>query len=385
MRTICLLGASGNIGSQSLDVIEADPASFCLKAISVGHHVEKIPDILKRFPTIAFVAVQEYEDAEKLKVQYPNIKVYGGEEGIETLIEESGCDLIENAIVGFAGLVPSLTALRLGKVLCLSNKESLVVGGELVKTLLATGKGVIWPIDSEHAALSKCLRKVNRQAVDKLVVTASGGAFRNLSRAELTNVTPAMALQHPTWKMGPKITIDSATMMNKGFELIEAHYLFDWPLERMEVLLHDESQVHSALLLKDGSYVADVGPADMHGPIAYALYEGEKPYTVQRVEKLSELGEFHFHKFDPDRYPAVNMCLEAQESGGVMPCVLNAANEEAVKLFLNGELPFLKIEKACALALESIPNIMKPTLRDLLRTDAYTRLLIERKFKGKEC
>ena len=383
MRTLCLLGASGNIGSQSLDVIAADPASFCLKAVSVGHHVEKIPDILKRFPSIAFVCVEEESDKEKLANAYPNLKLYSGDDGLVSLIEESNCEVVENALVGFAGLVPSLTSLRLGKILCLSNKESLVVGGELAKALLATTKSVIWPIDSEHAALSKCLRMVNRQAVDKLIVTASGGAFRKLSRDELASVTPEMALKHPTWTMGPKITIDSATMMNKGFELIEAHYLFDWPLSRMEVLLHDESEVHSALLLKDGSYVADVGPADMHGPIAYALYEGKKPYTVQRVEKLSELGDYHFRAFDPERYPAVGMCLEAQESGGVMPCVLNAANEEAVKLFLAGKIPFLEIERACALALRSLPNIMKPTLRDLLRTDAYTRLLIARKYGSK--
>jgi len=383
MRKICLLGASGNIGSQSLEVIGGDPSAFSLVAISIGHHVEKIPDILKRFPAVTYCCVQEEGDVAALSAAFPAVKFFSGDEGLKSLIAESDCDIVENALVGFVGLVPSLTTLRLGKILCLSNKESLVVGGGLVQTLLNTGKGVIYPIDSEHAAIYKCLREVNRQAVDELVLTASGGAFRHLSRGELVGVTPEKALQHPTWQMGPKITVDSATMMNKGFELIEAHYLFDWPLSRMKIILHDESQVHSALLLKDGSYVADVGPADMKGPIAFALSEGKKPYTLQRAKELTDLGPYHFHAFDPERYPAVGMCLQAIEAGGVMPCILNAANEEAVRLFLSGAIPFLDIERACAYALRSLPNITKPTLREILSSDAYARLLVRRKFGSK--
>ena len=383
MKKICLLGASGNIGSQSLDVIGSDPSAFSLVAISIGHHIEKIPEILQRFPFVAFCCVEEEGAVATLSAQFPSVKFYSGDEGLKSLIAESGCDIVENALVGFVGLVPSLTALRLGKILCLSNKESLVVGGELIQTLLSNGTGVIYPIDSEHSAIYKCLREVNRQAVDQLVLTASGGAFRKLGRGELVGVTPARALEHPTWKMGPKITIDSATMMNKGFELIEAHYLFDWPLNRMKIILHDESQVHSALLLKDGTYVADVGPADMKGPIAFALSEGKKPYSVQRAKELTDLGPYHFHAFDPERYPAVGMCIQAQEKGGVMPCILNAANEEAVRLFLAGEISFLDIERACAYALRSLPNIMKPTLREILSSDAYARLLIRRKFGSK--
>lgn len=383
MRKLCLLGASGNIGSQSLDVIEKDPASFSLIAISIGHHIEKIPAIIARFPSVAYLCIGDEEKVEETKALYPSLHVYSGEDGLNSLIEESGCDMVENAIVGFAGLTPTLTSLRLGKILCLANKESLVVGGELVKALLATTKSVLYPIDSEHVALSKCLSKVNRQAVDKLIVTASGGAFRSLSRSELSEVTPEQALNHPTWKMGPKITVDSDTMMNKGFELIEAHYFFDWPVGRMEIILHEESEVHSALLLKDGTYVADVGPADMHGPIAYALYEEKKPFEVQRVEKLSLLGaKYHFHKFDEDRFPAVALCLEALADGGTAPCVLNAANEEADRLFLAGKLPFDEIEHVCSYVLRNIPNKENPTLRDLYRADAYARLLAKRKFGG---
>jgi 1-deoxy-D-xylulose-5-phosphate reductoisomerase len=380
MRKICLLGASGNIGTQSLDIIEKDPSSFSLVAISVGHQVNKIPGILERFPTIQFICVEEQADAEVLQKAEPKRHVFWGEEGLKSLISESGCDLIENALVGFSGLVPSLCALQNDKILCLANKESLVVGGEFINRLLKQGKGKLYPIDSEHVALAKCLGKVNRSEVEELVITGSGGAFRKLSRNELFNVTPEMALNHPTWKMGPKITIDSATMMNKGFEVIEAHYLFDWPVEKIEVVLHDESEVHSALLLKDGTYLAEVNKPDMHGPISYALYEAKKPYEVEHEQRLTDFGPYHFHQFDGERYPAVGMCLNALKEGGTALAILNAANEEADHLFLSGRIPFLEIEKVCGLALRNIPHIMKPTLRDVLTADSLTRIYLQRRY-----
>jgi len=382
MRHVALLGASGNIGSQSLDLFAADRTSFELDAISVGHHVERIPVILKIFPTIRFVCVQEQADALALGDANPELSISWGDEGLVDLLEKSGCDMVENALVGFAGLVPSLTALRLDKILCLANKESLVVGGDLIERLLAQGKGSLYPIDSEHVALAKCLSRVKREDVERLVITASGGAFRKLSRSELKNVTPEMALQHPTWKMGAKITVDSATMMNKGFEVIEAHYLFDWPVEKIEILLHDESEVHSLLLMKDGSYFADVGKPDMHGPIAYALYEGKSPFEVRHEKGIRDFGDYHFKAFDPARYPAVPLALKALRNGGIETTILNAANEEAVRLFLEGKIPFLDIEQACSLALANFPNIMRPTLRDIQTSDALARLYVRRKFAG---
>jgi 1-deoxy-D-xylulose-5-phosphate reductoisomerase len=380
MKKLCLLGASGNIGTQSLDIIEKDPASFSLVAISVGHQVDKIEGLLTRFPSIQFVCVIEESDAKTLQKAHEKLHVFWGDDGLKSLISESGCEMVENALVGFSGLVPSLCALQNNKILCLANKESLVVGGDFINRLLKQGKGRLYPIDSEHVALAKCLGKVNRSDVEELVITASGGAFRKLGRSELTNVTPEMALNHPTWKMGPKITIDSATMMNKGFEVIEAHYLFDWPVDRIEVVLHDESEVHSALLLKDGTYVAEVNKPDMHGPISYALYEAKKPYEVEREKHLADFGPYHFHQFDGERYPAVGMCLDALKEGGTALAILNAANEEADHLFLSGRIPFLEIEKVCGLALRNIPNIMKPTLRDVLTADSLTRIYIHRKF-----
>jgi len=382
MRKVALLGASGNIGSQSLDLFAADRASFTLTAISVGHHVEKIEGILQSFPTITSVCVQEEADAKSLQKAHENLKVTWGDEGLVELLETGDFDMAENALVGFSGLVPSITALRLGKILCLANKESLVVGGEIIERMLAQGSGKLYPIDSEHVAIAKCLSKVKRDDVERLVITASGGAFRKLSRGELKNVTPEMALQHPTWKMGAKITIDSATMMNKGFEVIEAHYLFDWPVDKIEVLLHDESEVHSLLLMKDGSYYADVGKPDMHGPIAYALYEGKAPFEVRHEKGIHDFGDYHFKAFDPVRYPAVPMALKALRNGGIETTVLNAANEEAVHLFLEGKISFLDIEHACSLALANFPNIMRPTLRDILTTDSLTRLYVRRKFGG---
>jgi 1-deoxy-D-xylulose-5-phosphate reductoisomerase len=380
MRHVALLGASGNIGSQSLDLFSSDRTSFELEAISVGHHVEKIPAILAAFPTIHFVCVEEEAAALALSKEHPELKVSWGDEGLVELLEGCNCDMVENALVGFSGLVPSLTALRLNKILCLANKESLVVGGTLIERLLAQGKGKLYPIDSEHVALAKCLSRVKREDVERLVITASGGAFRKLSRSELTNVTPEMALQHPTWKMGAKITIDSATMMNKGFEVIEAHYLFDWPVDKIEILLHDESEVHSLLFMKDGSYYADVGKPDMHGPIAYALYEGKAPFEVRHEKGIHDFGDYHFKAFDPKRYPAVGIALKALKEGGIETAVLNAANEEAVHLFLEGKIPFLDIEQACSLALANFPNIMRPTLRDIQTSDALARLYVHRKF-----
>lgn len=380
MRKVLLLGASGNIGCQTLDLLKLDPSSFSLVGISVGHKIEKIPSILASFPSIGFLCVEEESDYETLRKSYPSLKLYWGDEGLKEIIGESGADMVVNALVGFSGLVPTLVTLQSNKILCLANKESLVVGGEIVKRLLLVGGGKLYPIDSEHVALAKCLSVVDRSDVEEFLITASGGAFRNKTRDELAKVTVDDALNHPTWTMGPKITVDSDTMFNKGFEVIEAHYLFDWPIKKIKILLHDESNVHSLLLLKDGTYVADVSHPDMHGPIAYALYEGKVPFKPTRVSSLEELKPFHFHSFDAERYPAVTIALEAIKDGGNRGAVLNAAVEEADRLFLKGKLPFIMIEKVVAFALKSIPNVYKPTLREIMEADAYTRLLVTRRF-----
>ncbi len=382
MRKVLLLGASGNIGSQTLDILEKDRASFELIGISVGKRVEKIADIISRFPNIKYCCLQNEEDVAKLKETYPNLTIYSGDEGLKDIIKESGSDMVVNALVGFAGLVPSLVSLENNKILCLANKESLVVGGDKINRLLNEGKGKLYPIDSEHVALAKCLSRVNRNDVDKLIVTASGGSFRKLKRNQLKDVTVEDALNHPTWSMGKKITIDSATMFNKGFEVIEAYQLYHFPLEKIEVLMHDESYVHSAILMKDGTYYADVCKPDMHGPIEYALYEGKNKFEVFHAGNMNDFGNFTFHKFDKERYPAVGIALDALKEGGLMTTVLNAAVEEADYLFLDKKIPFLSIEAIVSKALSHFPNKTNPTLRDILSTDAYTRLYIRQKFGG---
>lgn len=383
MRKVLLLGASGNIGVQSLDIFEYDRESFELVGISVGKQTDQIEDILKRFPSIVGVYCIDSEFAEDLAKRHANLHVFSGEDGLSRLIKDSPADMVENALVGFSGLVPSITALEENKILCLANKESLVVAGDLVNRLLDEGHGKMWPIDSEHVAIAKCLSRVNPDDVEKIIITGSGGAFRNLSIDELDDVTPEMALNHPTWKMGAKITIDSDTMMNKGFEVIEAHHLFRVSTDKVQVVLHDESHLHSALLLKDGTIVGDVSKPDMHGPIAYALYEGKTPYEVYKVKRLEDFGPYHFHEFNEKRYPAVPLCLEALKRGGTATAVLNGANEEAIRLFLERKIKFSDIVKVNEIALNHFDNIINPTLTDMVRMDKEARLFV-RNTLGKE-
>ena len=382
MRKILLLGASGSIGSQSLDILRRDRQSFLLTAFSVGFHIEKISEILNDFPSVTSICVRREEDYESLKAQYPNIKFYWGDEGLKEIAEESDYDMAVNALVGFSGLVPSVSVLRRDKILALANKESLVVGGGLIKKLLKEGHGKLYPIDSEHVAIAKLLSRVDINDVEKILITASGGSFRNMSLQELENVTPEMALNHPTWKMGPKITIDSATMMNKGFEVIEAMVLFDLPSSKIEILMHDESHVHSLLKMKDGTYLADISVPDMHGPIEYALYESRVDFDLVKANKLSDFGDYHFHKFDPNRFKAPVIAVSAYEAGGDETTILNAANEEAVYAFLDGKIPFTHIEKEVERALSKIAFDKEGvSLRKILQLDQLTRMYCRKRFE----
>ncbi len=376
MKNVLLLGASGSIGSQTLDILEKDPSSFRLISFSVGHQISKIPAILGRFPSVKSICVLEKENAEALKRKYPSIDFHYGDEGILELISEKAIDMVVNAIVGFAGLFPTLKTLELNKTLCLANKESLVVGGKFVNDLLEKGHGTLYPIDSEHVAIAKCLSKVDRNDVKRLILTGSGGAFRSLPISSLKDVTPEMALKHPTWKMGARITIDCATMMNKGFEVVEAKELFGFPYSRISIILHDESQVHSLIELNDGTYLADIGAPDMHGPIEYALREGKNDFDVVSFRSFEELKGLHFHEFDPKRYPAVPLALKAASLPLGATSVLNAADEEAVRLFLEKKISFLDIYKIVSEAIEKIEmDVKKPD--DLKRIDNLTREFVK--------
>ncbi len=384
MKDILLLGASGSIGTQSLDVLEKHHSKFRLKGISIGHQIDKIPAILNRFPSVSHICVQEEKDFSYLKEEYPSLHWFFGDEGLVSIVKECPSQMVVNSLVGFVGLVPSLTALNEDKILCLANKESLVVGGELIQKTLDSGKGKLYPIDSEHVAIAKLLSCIDPDQLDKVLITASGGSFRSKARRELADVTPEMALAHPTWSMGAKITIDSATMMNKGFEVIEAIRLFRLPLNQIEILMHDESWVHSLVLLKDGTYLADVSKPDMRGPIEYALMMGDVPFTPVKVRKLSELAPYHFHKFDPKRYLSPGIALDAYRAGGTCTATLNAANEEAVFAFLNGKISFLDIDTFVRSATTSLPVIQHPSLRQIRTADAYARLFIQKKMKRRE-
>ena len=380
MMKILLLGASGSIGEQTLDILKHDPKHFVLEGFSVGKRVYKIDSILTDFPTVKHIVVQNEEDYLSLKDKYPHINFYYGDQGLIDIIDNCKCDMMVNALVGFVGLVPTVHALKNNIDVALSNKEAIVVGGEILKQILKTSKAKIYPIDSEHVAIDKCL-KGNKSDLKRIILTASGGSFRHLTREQLKDVTVEEALKHPSWSMGNKITIDSATMMNKGFEMIEAYYLFDVPMHKIDIVLHDESKVHSLIECKDGSFVADIGPSDMRIPIAYALYKKKRKAKPSSTLALKDFMTFHFHEFDEKRFPCVTFAKKALKHKGTMPAVLNAANEEAVYAFLNKEISFLEIEKIIETCMNSHRVIDNPTLEDLVYVDKITRQEVRRLIK----
>ncbi|MFA5236136.1 MAG: 1-deoxy-D-xylulose-5-phosphate reductoisomerase [Bacilli bacterium] len=375
MTTLCLLGASGSIGKQTLDVIEAFPGRFSLKSFSVGDRIHLIDGILSRHPEVTAITVKDAALVEALKQKYPQIAFFSGDDGLIELLKHVPVAMVVNALVGFVGLAPTLYALKHGLDVALANKEALVVGGPLVKAAQEEGHSQLYPIDSEHVALDKLLAHEKRQAVRQLILTASGGPLYRLGREELKHVTIEQALAHPTWSMGPKITIDSATMMNKGFEIIEAHYLFDFPIKDIEVWIHPTSKIHSMIQMVDGTLLADVGLNNMHIPIAYALFKRKRvclPFL--KYEPTPEtLGLLELRRVAPERFPALALAREAVAVGGTLPAVLNAANEVAVQAFLKSELRFDQIEAVVETLMHGHNVILKPTLDDLIRTDYWAR------------
>ena len=382
MMKVCLLGASGSIGTQTIDVMDKNPKDFELVAFSIGRKVKKIKQILLKHPAVKYICLQDEEAAIRYQKKYPGITFYFGDSGLNELITNSKVDMVVNALVGFVGLKPTLTALENDLIVCLANKEALVVGGELVNKLLNEGHGKLFPIDSEHVALAKCL-SIDDKDVDKLVITASGGAFRNLSREQLVEVKASDALKHPTWKMGEKITIDCATMVNKTFEIIEAHYLFGYPRERIDVLLHDESLIHSLVKYNNGLYRLDYGKHDMRIPIKWALYQGLTDFQTALVDDYHVYKKCHFHQFDIKRYPVVKWAEVVIKDKGTYGAVLNASNEVAVQAFLKSEIPFLMIEEIIDHFMDTHKNINNPNYDTLELIDniirKQTREYVERR------
>lgn len=382
MKKIILLGASGSIGTQTLDVILHHPEEFELVAFSVGKRIETVKRILAQFD-VKEVCVQEACDARKLEKEYPHVHFTSGDDGLCELVSLPIGDMVVNALVGFVGLKPTLHAIAQHKDIALANKETLVVGGKFVNEAIQKHHVTLTPIDSEHSAIFQCLQGVRKQDVDRLIITASGGSFRDKKREELAHVSVSEALAHPNWKMGSKITIDSATLMNKGFEVIEAHYLFDMDYDHIDVLIHRESIIHSLVQTKDMALLAQMGTADMRLPIQYAL-SVPKRYALLGGEKcdLSKVATLHFEKPDVDRFPLLACAYACGKKEGNACAILNGANEVAVEAFLNGEIEFLDIERLIFMALEKIEYLPDASLDQIYETDAKTRLYVKERVKG---
>jgi 1-deoxy-D-xylulose-5-phosphate reductoisomerase len=355
VKRIVILGATGSIGAQALDVIGGSP-ELELVGLSAQSSWETVVSAAQAHG-VGRIALADAAAAAEAARAWPEGEVLGGPEGVARLVAESGADLVLNSIVGSAGLGPTVVALSEGIDLALANKESLVVGGELVMALAEATGARILPVDSEHAALAQLIgaeRDAGPGTVERLTITASGGPFRGYTRERLRDVTAQQALTHPTWSMGAKITIDSATLMNKGLEVIEAHHLFGIGYERIDVLVHPQSIVHGLVTLCDGAVLAHLGCPDMRVPIAYALHYPERTeLEVERLD-LAAVGSLTFEEPDLEAFPALGLAREAALAGGTAPCVLNAANEIAVHAFLRGEIAFLRIAEVIETALDSL-------------------------------
>lgn len=377
MKKITLLGATGSIGQQTLDVLKQHPDQFQLASMSFGSNIELGRKAIAEFsPKI--VAVNDFEAYTLLKQEFPQVTFTYGVEGLIEAATIPEAEIVVNAVVGSVGLLPTLRAIECKKTIALANKETLVTAGHLV-TDHAKKYGVdLLPVDSEHSAIFQCLQGENVKSLERLIVTASGGSFRDKKREELAEVTVEEALNHPNWSMGAKITIDSATMMNKGLEVIEAHWLFNLPYEKIEVLLHKESIIHSMAEFHDKSVIAQLGSPDMKVPIQYALsYPERLPLKSTKQLNLWEIGELHFAQADFERYRCLQFAYDSGKIGGTMPTVLNAANEEAVGAFLQGRIKFLQIEDFIENALSKHSVIANPDLQIIQEVDIETRQYVQ--------
>jgi len=374
-KRLLILGSTGSIGTQALDVLGRSD-EFELIGLSAERSWETLVE-QARTRGVPRVALVDEQAARLAADAWPEGEVLGGAEGLVRLIVESGADLVLNALVGSAGLGPTVATLGEGIDLALANKESLVVGGELVVALAeATGAQIV-PVDSEHTALHQLLSGLPVGSVERLTITASGGPFRGCSREQLTEVSVEQALAHPTWAMGGKITIDSATLMNKGLELMEAHHLFGTPYERIDVVVHPQSLIHGLVQLADGAMLAHVGPKDMRIAISYALHGAISVELPIAALDLVQVGALTFEAVDLDAFPCLRLAREAAQAGGTAPCVLNAANETAVHAFLAGRLPFLGIAEVIERTLQALPSGPIMAFESLYEADREARRVAE--------
>lgn len=375
-KKIAILGSTGSIGTQALSVIRQHPDLFEASVLTAGRNADLLISQAREFLPDSVVIADEskYRQVSDALADLP-VKVYAGEPAIAEIVESQEVNMVLTAMVGFAGLRPTVRAIKAGKAIALANKETLVVAGAYITRLALEKRAAILPVDSEHSAIFQCLVGENQSEVEKLLLTASGGPFRTYTKRQLETVTPRQALCHPNWAMGAKITIDSATLMNKGFEMIEAKWLFGIDPEKIEIVVHPESIIHSAVQYTDGAVKAQLGVADMRLPIQYAFSHPERlPLKSERLDLFS-LGTLHFEKPNPDAFPCLSLAYEATAKGGNMPCVLNAANEVANLAFREGRISFPRIADVIATTMQKAHFIAAPTLDDLFSTDAHARRL----------
>lgn len=373
-KQICILGSTGSIGTQALDIIAQHSDLYEVYALTANNRVDELATQARRFHPAAVVIANEthYERLKNALADEPDIKVYAGQSALDEIVEAEPIDMVLTAMVGFAGLAPTIHAIRSHKKICLANKETLVVAGELICRLAQEYHVPIIPVDSEHSAIFQCLTGEGDNEIDKILLTASGGPFRLFTKEQMSRVTAADALKHPTWEMGAKITIDSASMMNKGFEVIEAKWLFGVPVERIQVLVHPQSIVHSAVQFCDGSVKAQLGMPDMRLPIQYAFsFPDRLPLDGQRLDLFRQPLEF----FEPDldKFRCLALAFEAIHRGGNMPCILNAANEIVNEAFRQAKCSFIAMADIIEKTMERVVFDANPTYETYIQTDQEAR------------
>lgn len=372
-KNIAILGSTGSIGRSSLEVIANFPDRFRVTYLSANKNIDLLQEQIKHFRPRGAVLLEESNAGAMKRLVNGSTEVLFGEEGLIDIVRRSDVDIVLSALVGFAGLKPTLAAIESGKDIALANKETLVVAGEIIMRKVREHGVQLLPVDSEHSAILQCLRGENIADVERLILTASGGPFLHFQREQFDTITVAQALNHPTWRMGNKITIDSATLMNKGLEVIEAFWLFGLPPEKIEVVIHPQSIIHSMVEFADGSMKAQMGIPDMKIPIQYALMYPDRLATSYKRMDFGTLREMTFLQPDHQKFPCLGLAFKALELGGTAPAVLNAANEVAVDLFLKELLPFSAIPGLIAEALAAHTPVHSITLEDIVRTDTETR------------
>lgn len=382
IRNIVILGSTGSIGTQTLDIIEEHPERFRAVALTAARNWELLAAQARKFmPRRVVIARSEFLPMLREALSDLPIEVEAGEGSIAEAAEMPEADIVVTAMVGYSGLLPTVRAIKADKIIALANKETLVVAGEVITNLLRDSKSRIIPVDSEHSAIFQCLEGENRADMRKIILTASGGPFRTKTLQELENVTVDDALRHPNWDMGAKVTIDSASMMNKGFEMIEARWLFDCAPENIEIAVHPQSIVHSMVEYKDGSIKAQLGVPDMHLPIQYALGYPGRLESKREPLQLHQYANLTFEAPDRTRFPLLQYAFDAISTGGNMPCILNAANEIAVAAFLQRRIRFMDMPRLVSRVMETTPLIGNVTLDDLIATNEEARARAEELLK----